>query len=134
MSNPSIAITSQDRITPAATSCRKRGRSLPEFNRAGLSVFLRGLHPLKTAENVASRTGIPERTLRGYLGGEGGEPSLQNFLKLFAVYGAPLLAATLDPCPPWLDDQARLAKAAELDRRIDEARDARTALLKAKHR
>ena len=99
------------------TSVRKRGKNRPTFSSEGLRRFLVGLYPTKTAASVASDTGLTERTVRRAMAGDG-VPSFDALARLIAAYGAPVLAASLDPCPDWID-QARLdAERTETERRI----------------
>lgn len=93
-----------------------------------LRLFLSDRHPTKTAENVASETGVPLKTVRRWMVDPESEPSLVNFLRLYLVYGPPFLVAVLVNCPAWADAQARRAHAEQLSREIERAQYERAAL------
>lgn len=129
MADLSSVMVSSSRGGAVTCGGKRRHAWRVTHNAAGLRRFLVMKHPAKTADHVAAETGLPVRNVQRWLSDQPSEPSLSNFIRLFVVYGAPLLAASLTECPEWLDDHARLAKLAELERDIARAEAERTALL-----
>ena len=81
---------------------------------AGLSRFLRTMHPEKTAAHVAAATRLPADTVKKWLAVEA-SPNGRALLVLACVYGPEVMTAMLREPPGWLDAQARQAEQARLD-------------------
>ena len=92
---------------------------------ARIAMFLRSVHPTKTADNVAADTGIPAKTVAKYLD-RGSAPGALAFCRLMQAYGAPFACAAMENPPAWLnaaareDDQRRLrAEIAALEAKLN---------------
>lgn len=79
--------------------------------------FLRRIHPLKTAENVAADTGISPNTIAKWLE-RGSAPTSWAFLKLLSAYGPELACAVMTDPPSWLDRAAREEERRRLEGQI----------------
>jgi len=85
-----------------------------------IAQFLRGRHPVKTAEMVAADVpGLAPVQVRKWLD-RGSLPSLPAMISLVAAYGPDFLAALMSRPPDWLlaaqDGAARERVAADLQR------------------
>lgn len=76
--------------------------------------FIRALYPAKTAENVASDTGISAETVKKWLDGTV-RPSWDGLSCLIFAYGFPFLVAVFPRRPLWLSDAYQRAQLAELE-------------------
>lgn len=91
--------------------------TLGEWHPEGAGAFLRRLHPVKTAANVAAETGVPAKTVEKWLGGET-QPGLTAFVRLVVAYGPAFLEAALRPPPDWISESARAAQITRLEAEI----------------
>lgn len=94
-----------------------------------VAVYLRRMHPQKTAENVAADTNLNAETVQKWLD-RGSMPSAVGLIYLVGAYGPDFLAACMgDKAPEWLTLAGQDAELARLqaDR---EALDARIATLR----
>lgn len=92
----------------------RRGLSLGER----VTTFLRGRHPVKTADNVAADTGIPVNTIKTWLQ-RGSAPDADGYTLLWLAYGPDFLAGIVDGrAPQWLIEARRDYEAAELKAQI----------------
>ncbi|WP_331292380.1 MULTISPECIES: hypothetical protein [Methylobacterium] len=82
-----------------------------------LCSFLRGRHPVKTAENVAAETGIPVATVASWLD-RGSSPNAWALLSLVGAYGADVLCAAMENPPAWLRAAARQAERERVEAEI----------------
>lgn len=95
----------------------------PAIDFMGLAEFLRKEHPVKTAEFVEARCGIPAKTVRKWLDGENA-PNGPAILTLALAYGPQALSACFIGAPAWLDEASHADMARKLKENI--ARDQRT--------
>ena len=79
--------------------------------------FLRRLHPLKTADNVAVETGVPAGTVQKWLD-RGSAPSAFAVFRLMGAYGPEFASAVFTSAPAWLDRAVREERAAQLKSEI----------------
>lgn len=82
-----------------------------------LCSFLRGRHPVKTAENVAAETGIPVATVASWIE-RGSSPNAWALLNLVGAYGAEVLCAAMESPPAWLRSAARQAERERVEAQI----------------
>ncbi|MDP2358673.1 MAG: hypothetical protein Q8M31_21820 [Beijerinckiaceae bacterium] len=104
------------------------GQKVSKFGQANpdrLIRFLRGVHPTKTAENVAGSTGLPVSTVRKWLDGSSAPGFIASW-SLIGAYGLPIIAAAFETKPKWIDDDFRARCMRDLD--------AREALRREEHR
>lgn len=80
----------------------------------GLAAFLRRQHSSCTSAHVEAATGIPARTVEGWLELRS-YPSLAAFLTLTHHYGPSLLAAVYPRAPRWLDEATRAERIRALE-------------------
>lgn len=76
--------------------------------------FIRARYPAKTAENVASDTGIGVETVKKWLDGTV-RPSWDGLSCLIFAYGFPFLVAVFPSRPMWLSDAYQREQLAELE-------------------
>lgn len=94
-----------------------------------VAAFLRRLHPIKTAENVAADTGLNADTVQKWLD-RGSMPSAVGLIYLVGAYGPDFLSACMgDRAPEWLTAAGQDAELARL-KAEREALDARIAALR----
>ena len=79
--------------------------------------FLKGLYPVKTADNVAADTGISPNTITKWLD-RGSAPTSWAFLRLLEAYGPDLACAVMTAPPAWLDRAAREQRRERLEAQI----------------
>jgi hypothetical protein len=84
---------------------------------AALSAWLRRRHRFGVSGEVAHRTGIAAGTVENWLG-QKARPNLGHFLRLVAVYGPELVAATWADAPAYVIAAARVERAAALEAEI----------------
>ncbi len=83
-----------------------------------VSAFLRRLHPIKTADNVAVETGIPVNTIKTWLQ-RGSAPDAEGYTALWVAYGPDFLAAAAaNRSPEWLAQARRAQEAKHLKAQI----------------
>lgn len=82
-----------------------------------LALFLRRRHRFGVAGAVSHRTGIAEATIENWLQRRS-RPSLENFLRLSAVYGVALIDAAWPSAPLSIHGAALQERASELDVQI----------------
>lgn len=81
-----------------------------------LMLYLRRIHPVKTAENVGARINVHPSTVRRWLAGDVA-PGFVPTLRLIKAYGPEILAVMLGTPPDWLDSAVRERRHAELTAR-----------------
>lgn len=82
-----------------------------------LCAFLRGRHPVKTAEHVAAETDLSVATVASLLE-RGSAPSALTLLALVGAYGAEVLCAAMERPPAWLSAAARQAERERVEAQI----------------
>lgn len=83
-----------------------------------VSMFLRRMHPLKTADNVAAETGIPVNTIKTWLQ-RGSAPDAEGYTALWVAYGPDFLAAAAaNRSPEWLSHVRQTQEAKQLKAQI----------------
>ena len=87
---------------------------LVKFDPARVAVFLRRLHPAKTAERVADDTGVPAETVRQWLKGAA-TPGFGRLFALIDAYGPEFLVAVFPRAPRWLDAAWRAEEQRDLE-------------------
>lgn len=83
-----------------------------------VSAFLRRMHPVKTADNVAVETGIPVNTIKTWLQ-RGSAPDAEGYTALWIAYGPDFLEAlAAGRSPDWLVQIRRAHEALQLKAEI----------------
>jgi len=81
--------------------------------------FLRRIHPVKTAENVAADSGLHVDTIQKWID-RGSAPSLVGILTLTGAYGPDVLVAAYgERSPMWLTRIAKAERAARIEAQIE---------------
>lgn len=92
------------------------GRRNAPISTQPLLLYLRRLHPVKTAENVGARIDVHPSTVRRWLAGDVA-PGFVPTLRLVKAYGPEILAVMLGTPPDWLAEAVREEQFAELRRK-----------------
>lgn len=94
-------------------SAQRRGA---QIDTQPLLLYLRRLHPMKTAERVGARINVHPSTVRRWLAGDVA-PGFVPTLRLIKAYGPEILAVMLGTAPDWLAEAVRGEQLADLRRR-----------------
>jgi hypothetical protein len=82
-----------------------------------LAALLRRIYPANTTQNVEADTGIPAKTVEGWLG-EKSKPGYEHFGRLLAAYGPPVLEAAWNINDEWIDEAARAHRIRQTKQKI----------------